>query len=426
MADARMTRRLAGVLNARMPELGLAEVEDGRSRLGKRWRLESILSAVIIGAAAGRKSLAEVEELTDSLPRETRKLVRIRRRLPDTTARTALGKQSVFEARKILHRQVQVAKRRKVLKPWGLPCGVLTMDGKVVTLPAWDDHYAQRHTTEGGLGAVGLARTVSCTLVSSEVAVCLDAIPIPAETNEMGHFGHAFESVLSQYGDLFQLLTYDAGANSERNAAQVVAAGKDYLFHLKDERWFLLQVAQMLLGPKSAEQAMAQTETVLSNRKSVIRRVWLSHRLEGCGDYQHARTFVRVQSQTLEDGQVVDGEDRYFVSSMEPGRMTPEEWLRVVRRHWRVENDLHKTLFEEDAHPWIKTDPRGSVVVMILRRVAYNLLALFRGVTQRSPSKRATPWRRIQQRLYQMLVALTEEGTRGLRLRALEPQSAGP
>ncbi len=35
---------------------------------------------------------------------------------------------------------------------------------------------------------------------------------------------------------------------------------------------------------------------------------------------------------------------------------------------------------EEDAHPWIEQNPRATVVVMVLRRIAYTLLALWRGV----------------------------------------------
>lgn len=58
---------------------------------------------------------------------------------------------------------------------------------------------------------------------------------------------------------------------------------------------------------------------------------------------------------------------------------TDAQWLLLVRRHWGVETS-HQILdvaFEEDDHPWIEQNPRATVVVMILRRIAYTLLALW-------------------------------------------------
>ena len=49
------------------------------------------------------------------------------------------------------------------------------------------------------------------------------------------------------------------------------------------------------------------------------------------------------------------------------------------------------------------------VVVMLLRRIAYNMLALFRTVTQRSEERRQTPWRDIVRWLYQAVIAATDE-----------------
>ena len=42
--------------------------------------------------------------------------------------------------------------------------------------------------------------------------------------------------------------------------------------------------------------------------------------------------------------------------------------------------------------------PRAAVVVAILCRIAYTMLALFRSVTQRSDERRATPWQTLMDR----------------------------
>jgi len=66
------------------------------------------------------------------------------------------------------------------------------------------------------------------------------------------------------------------------------------------------------------------------------------------------------------------------------------------------------TAFEEDDHPWIEACPRAALVVAILRRVAYTILALFRSVTQRSNERRATPWKTLMTELFVALISTTE------------------
>jgi len=112
--------------------------------------------------------------------------------------------------------------------------------------------------------------------------------------------------------------------------------------------------------------------------------------------------------------------NRYYLSSLPAEELSPEQWLLLVRRYWGVENGPHFTLdtaLAEDDHPWIVNDPQGMVVVALLRRIAYNLLALFRNVTQRSEDRRGTPWRDLMRWMYNALIALTDADVFGLRVR---------
>ena len=70
-------------------------------------------------------------------------------------------------------------------------------------------------------------------------------------------------------------------------------------------------------------------------------------------------------------------------------------------------------------HPWIEQNPRGMLVVAILRRIVYTLLALFRGVTQRSDERRGVPWKRLLEEVYLALLRVTDELLRSLRFRSL-------
>ena len=150
-------------------------------------------------------------------------------------------------------------------------------------------------------------------------------------------------------------------------------------------------------------------------------------------EWDHLQTVLRVEVEKvhLDTGQVVpmeeDDANRYYVSSLPPEALTPSQWLELVRRHWGVENGCHHTFdtaFAEDDRPWIVNDPQGMVVVLLLRRMAYNLIALFRDVTQRSEDKRGAPWKTLLRWMNNMLIALTEPDLSGLRERML-PAVAG-
>ncbi len=55
--------------------------------------------------------------------------------------------------------------------------------------------------------------------------------------------------------------------------------------------------------------------------------------------------------------------------------------------------------------------------IMLLRRIAYNMLALFRSVTQRSEENRMAPWRDVLRWAYNTLIAANDADLAGLRQR---------
>jgi hypothetical protein len=73
--------------------------------------------------------------------------------------------------------------------------------------------------------------------------------------------------------------------------------------------------------------------------------------------------------------------------------------------------------FEEDDHPWVTENPRLTVVLMILRRIAYTLLSIFRSVTQRSDERRSEAWKELFRRLYDALLVATAATLFGIRRR---------
>jgi hypothetical protein len=88
----------------------------------------------------------------------------------------------------------------------------------------------------------------------------------------------------------------------------------------------------------------------------VTRRLWVD--LESADYAREALSFpglrllLRVESETR-GGAGVQTETRYFATSLEPGRVTPEGLLALVRGHWQVENGLHyikDRWWDEDRH----------------------------------------------------------------------------
>lgn len=424
--EGRGLRRRMGLLAARLPELDLDAVEDPRAREGK-WSLSQILRATLVGLMAGCRGLWDAEQLTASLSIASRRQLGLPRRLADTTARDALCKLSFDELRAALHRLVKAAWRRKALLST-LPVRVVALDGKVTAVPCINQRFIQTQHPEGG-EPYGLVRTVTAALVSAPGRPCIDVIPIPASTNEMAHFQGAFASVLETYGGLFDVVTYDAGALSEANGAAVVKANKDYVFRLRGDQRTMYKLAEEMLDPADAVE---RTIDVLDSRTTVTRTLtllavdpsWSYGNGKGPDEtvWTHARTFLRIDSEKVRDGIVIESETRMSVSSMPPERLTPKQWMALVRAHWGVENNNHHTLdtaFAEDDRPWIEVDANGMLAVLVLRRIAYTILALYRSVTLRSDEGRTTRWRDLMRSIYDALVAARFEQTTNLRRREL-------
>jgi predicted transposase YbfD/YdcC len=68
---------------------------------------------------------------------------------------------------------------------------------------------------------------------------------------------------------------------------------------------------------------------------------------------------------------------RYFISSLDPGTVTPADVQRLIRGHWQVENGLHwvkDRWWDEDKH-YLK---RVGNIFIALTNTAVSLLNLLR------------------------------------------------
>ena len=413
MATPRMTRRLLGLICKRFQSLRLERLTDTRDRKGRRH--VSIVPAVrliLVGMMAGCKGLAEVEDLNVDMSLATRKLLKLPQRIAETTCRDTLLRLVFDELRHVLHRTVEMMDKAKALVPHELPFGVATMDGRSTPTKLWEqgDTIAQLHHPKDG-SVYGLARTITSCLVSSRARTCQDMFPIPASTNENGVFADAFASLMRVAGHLFEVVTYDSGANSAANARLVLMFGKNYVFRVKSEQPTIYNECKRKLGRRTLASGIEVGSDIVGS-KVVTRTLWLAPELAGWHDYPGLRCAIRLHVRTVDK---VTGkqtsENRYYITSLAPEVLTPAQWVPLVRRHWAVENNCHNTwdrLMREDKRPWVRLSS-GMLRAMVLRRIAYNLLGWFRSVTQRSETARATPWLRLMKLLQGALETATTD-----------------
>jgi len=429
-ASSRRVRRMAGLVHRALSDDLLKRVTDPRSLQGRRWKQSlPLLRAAVLGLACGCKGLREVERLTARLSKSIRKLLGLYRRVPDTTLRDFLCGLSVTDLQNLLYIVGYDAGRRKALpKSVEFPFHALSMDGKYPSFNDPSDYgYLQhRHEKETGEYLYSMIRTITGALVTAPGRPILGAVPVPARTNEMGEFQKAFGDFVRIYGKLFQMVMYDAGAASDDNAKAVLAAGKDYFFQIADPRWTMYEMIEFIL--KEAP-VLARTDDQPSSNKRVVRELSMVTNTPLPGDnliWPSVRTIFKVYSETYENGELTGTKTRFFVSSMASDELDPERWLRLVVLRWGVETS-HQILdqaFEEDKRPWFKKEPHGALVVMLLRRLVYTVLTLFKSRTQRSEDKQRAPWRELLEDIMDAMKMATEEQVSGLRSRTYQEPPA--
>ncbi len=99
------------------------------------------------------------------------------------------------------------------------------------------------------------------------------------------------------------------------------------------------------------------------------------------------------------------------------------QWATMIRRRRAVENECHNTfdrILREDDRPWVRA-PEAMVNVMLLRRIAYTILALHRVRRAASDGERPS-WTAVLHNLYVALITATATTIAGLRL-PMEPQA---
>jgi hypothetical protein len=103
--------------------------------------------------------------------------------------------------------------------------------------------------------------------------------------------------------------------------------------------------------------------------------------MEGYLDWSHLQQVWRVEKETRKGkSDRIARENRYSVTNLHGGWLTPVHILAVVSAHWAIENHGHWTvdvIWDEDSQVWCGQGV-GIQVLGLLRLMAYHVVSLLR------------------------------------------------
>ncbi len=178
------------------------------------------------------------------------------------------------------------------------------------------------------------------------------------------------------------IVTIDAIGTQTAITETTVEGGRDYLLAVKENQGHLFEDLQCLFGVDGAQgMKYAQYQYAKCVHKGhgriETRECWATDLEDHLSlprnrqQWKDLKCVVRIVSQR-QIGETVEGQTRYFISSLPANAKTI---LKAKRSHWKIENQLHWILdiaFREDECR-VRTD-HAAENLAVLRHMALNLL----------------------------------------------------
>lgn len=232
------------------------------------------------------------------------------------------------------------------------------------------------------------------TAYSSDAQLILGQLCTDEKSNEIT----AIPKLLKMLTLRGSTVTIDAIGTQKAIAEEIIEREGNYILALKENHPALLEdirlYAQQEVLPRKTSELKARGSYAMSLEKGhgrIDKREcwmipdlsWLEARRQWAG--LSGAALIR-STRTLNDGSVATSERYYLYSQSE---LTAEEFLRLQRAHWSIENSLHWVLdvvfAEDDAH--IRMG-HAAVVLNMLRKMVLTLLKADSSVKGSLTSKR--------------------------------------
>lgn len=380
-------------------------VRDPRQATNRVHSHHGLLSVLVAAFAGGRMTLRNVEDFCADAG-EGRRRLGLEEVASDSTFYRVLSKQEVDGFRETLWRQIRDQERRQGLGLELFPVGVLTADGKLQWISTGQGVDGAKVAIDKRNEVITSSlMSLRMVLVSRLPRPCLDFELVGEEEGQAGEapaFRQAFPRMVAQFGDLFQVVTADAGVGCRENAGVVRNGRKHYVFAFRENQPKVWEVAQRRL-PALEAAPLAETEEQAQGlrHKRQLHAVTLTEEEQQALGFAGAKQLWRVTHLTYGGDKLLRTGVRYFITSLPEERFNRQRELALVRLHWGIENSHNWTLdtaFLEDDRKPCQQSRQALEVVGWLRELSYNLVAAFRAEAPKK-DRRLLPWARCMELL---------------------------
>lgn len=189
--------------------------------------------------------------------------------------------------------------------------------------------------------------------------IVLAQMEIDSKANEISAASH----LLGQVDLKGLVITGDAMFTQRTLSLQIVAAGGDYLWEVKDNQPALREDIATLfeeaegevMGEKASDQSLAGPVTSKGHGRLETRTLICSSLLNGYSDFPHMGQVFKLETQVTHLATMDETTHlRYGVTSLSAQRASAHDVLGLVRQHWGIESGLHYrrdvTLGEDRIH----------------------------------------------------------------------------
>lgn len=193
-----------------------------------------------------------------------------------------------------------------------------------------------------------------------------------------------------------KIVTGDAQLAQRELSVQVVHAGGEYVWVVKDNQPQLRADIATLFGPKACAPGFSPTPKGFDTARSFgkghgrleRRTLTSSCMLQGYLDWPYAEQVFRIERRfvRMTDG-LVEEETTYGVTSLAHTEADAKRLLGLVRSHWGIENRLHYRRDETLREDRCRITGQGAHVMAIINNLVLGLL-LRQGVTNVPDARR--------------------------------------
>lgn len=298
----------------------LTELDDSRDARGKVYGLATILLMMLLAKLSGEDSLRGMAQWLDERKTELTDLLALKK--ARTPCRTTLRRIvtwviSVEQLEKRFGEYVQQLATQEANV-------IVSLDGKTLR------------------GSVDVARPRGVHLLAAylpEQGLVLFQMDVERKENEIP----VAKRLLKHLDLRGKIVTGDALLTQRKLCLQIVDAGGDYVFKVKDNQRQLHDDIRRLFTDVPPKPDFETVQTVDGTHGRLDKRtLTVSSLLQSYSDWPHlAQVFQIVRRVTDPQTGVMTEETSYGVTSLQRTEVTPLRLLQIVRTHWGIENSLH-------------------------------------------------------------------------------------